>query len=328
MDDPKDTLVPLREPFDERSAEFDNAVATHNTRRGYTSDLKHFGYWCQQNSISSKLPIPPAIVARYLTACASSFKVSTLERRLAAISMFHRQAGFESPTHDLVVQTRLKGIKRVMGTHQDPQLPLRIDLLEKILGVIPDTTLAGLRDRSLLLTGYVGGFRRTEFVLMDVAQLEVKQDRIVIHLYRTKTDQEAKGSQVVLLKHPTRIDLCPVNALIRWLHYAKIGSGDVYRAFDSKGQITGHAPNEAIVTRIIKERMVELGLNPKGYSAHSLRAGFVTDAMANGALPHEVMRQTRHRKVETVLKYQRESDPLAGNAVNVLWKGKKDETKK
>ena len=54
---------------------------------------------------------------------------------------------------------------------------------------------------------------------------------------------------------------------------------------------------------------------PARYGAHSLRAGFVTEAFRAGATHHEVMRQTGHRSVATAEGYPREPDPLWHNAL-------------
>ena len=49
--------------------------------------------------------------------------------------------------------------------------------------------------------------------------------------------------------------------------------------------------------------------------AHSLRAGFVTQAFRNGADAHAIMRQTGHKTPGMLEVYAREHAPLIGNAV-------------
>ena len=70
-----------------------------------------------------------------------------------------------------------------------------------------------------------------------------------------------------------------------------------------------------VINMAVKRRVRAAGINPARYGAHSLRAGFVTEAFRAGATHHEVMRQTGHRGVATAEGYPREPDPLRHNAV-------------
>ena len=65
----------------------------------------------------------------------------------------------------------------------------------------------------------------------------------------------------------------------------------------------------------MRRRLRQAGIGPGGYGSHSLRAGFVTEALRAGASDHQVMRQTGHRSSATIAVYDRELNPLRGNAV-------------
>lgn len=87
----------------------------------------------------------------------------------------------------------------------------------------------------------------------------------------------------------------------------------------TKGARLGEGPlSPDSVGPILRRRMAAAGLDATGYSGHSLRAGFVTEALTAGATVHEVMRQTWHRKPETVEGYARENAPHINNAVTKL----------
>jgi integrase len=72
------------------------------------------------------------------------------------------------------------------------------------------------------------------------------------------------------------------------------------------------------VNDVVQRRVQAIGMNAPAYGAHSLRAGFVTEAFRAGATHHEVMRQTGHRDPATVEIYAREGAPLENNAVMKL----------
>jgi hypothetical protein len=61
----------------------------------------------------------------------------------------------------------------------------------------------------------LGGLRRSELVGMDVADIEHVRQGIVLHLRRSKTDQEGHG-QKIDIPH-ARTKWCPVAALDAWL---------------------------------------------------------------------------------------------------------------
>jgi integrase len=79
------------------------------------------------------------------------------------------------------------------------------------------------------------------------------------------------------------------------------------------GRLGGEA-----VAQVVRRVGAEAGFDPKDLAGHSLRAGFVTQALRAGASSHAVMRQTRHRDPATVEVYARERAPLVGNAVTMV----------
>jgi hypothetical protein len=120
-----------------------------NTRRAYASDWKDFERWCAGRQVPA-CPAAPSTVALYLTALAATHKVSTLTRRLSAISQAHRTAGVPSPTEEAGVRGLMAGIRRSRGTASIAKRPLLVPELQALLATLPDNLL-GCRDRALLL---------------------------------------------------------------------------------------------------------------------------------------------------------------------------------
>jgi integrase len=58
--------------------------------------------------------------------------------------------------------------------------------------------------------------------------------------------------------------------------------------------------------------------DPNEYGGHSLRAGFVTEASANGATDREIMKQTGHKSSAMVHRYAREDQKDRQTAVGKL----------
>ena len=78
-------------------------ATTANTRRCYRSDLADFEGYCLEQQLPVRLPIPPATITAYLSACAQlrpAPSLATLTRRLYAIRKVHElngYAGFDNP---------------------------------------------------------------------------------------------------------------------------------------------------------------------------------------------------------------------------------------
>lgn len=85
----------------DRARTYAEASSSANTRRAYASDWRHFASWCRRKGIDAFAP-EPQVVGLYITACASGEvarkpdKVSTIERRLSALTWNYAQRGRRS----------------------------------------------------------------------------------------------------------------------------------------------------------------------------------------------------------------------------------------
>ena len=91
-----DHLAPHLRANAERAASYAQQARSENTKKSYQSDWAHFTSWCSENELTS-LPATIQTVILYITQYADTYKISTLERRLASISQAHKTSGHESP---------------------------------------------------------------------------------------------------------------------------------------------------------------------------------------------------------------------------------------
>ena len=219
-----------------RTREFLAAAKAESTRRAYRADWTHFETWCDKRGLAS-LPAAPETVAFYIADLAGSHKPATLRRRLTVISRAHQAVGHASPAgmQQPLVSETLKGIRRTKGTAQAGKRPLLTEQLRAMIRALPEN-LQGVRDRSLLLLGFAGGFRRSELAGLAVDDIRVEKDGLVITLRRSKTDQEGQGRKVAVPygSHP---ETCPVRAYREWLEAAGIVNGAVFREIDRQGRL-------------------------------------------------------------------------------------------
>ena len=147
----------------------------NNTVRAYKSDFKDFGLFCAKNGLKS-LPSEPKIVSLYLTHLSTKeAKMSTLKRRLVSIGVIHKLKGHYLDTKHPSIIENIMGIKRRKGSIQRGKKPLLINDLKILIDVInkeKDPDIKKLRNKTLLIIGFSGGFRRHEIVSLDIEDVE------------------------------------------------------------------------------------------------------------------------------------------------------------
>jgi len=222
------------------------AARAPNTLRGYRSDWAEFTSWCADNGADA-LPASAATITGYLTMLADTgAKVGTLSRRLSSIKFAHRTANLPDPTDNARVLTVWEGIRRTHAAPPEQAKPLMPpelwDTMDacphtkiwKTRGRPPEPDLAGLRDRTLLLVGFVGALRRSEISALNVADIAEHPAGLVLSLPRSKTNQRGEHAELVVLPHGSNPTRSPVHLLTPWIQAAGITDGPLFRPV-SKG---------------------------------------------------------------------------------------------
>ena len=291
-----------------------------NTVRAYKSDFNDFGLFCAKNGFKS-LPSEPKIISLYLTHLSTKdIKVSTLKRRLVSIGMVHKLKGYYLDTKHPAIIENIMGIKRRKGSIQNGKKPLLINSLKLIIKVINEQKkekIKKLRDKSIILTGFSGGFRRNEIVSLNYEDLEFVSEGLKIAIRRSKTDQFGKGS-IKALPYFDNSEYCPVITLKQWLEVSKINSGPVFRRFSKGSKLLEHRLTDQTVALLIKEYLNLAGIDSKNYSGHSLRSGFATTAAESGAEERSIMAMTGHKTTQMVRRYIHEANLFKNNALNKI----------
>lgn len=288
-----------------------------STLRAYKKAWERFAAWCKVEGRVA-LPAESVTVSAYMRHLSdTAHKVSTIEFALSAISVIHTKAKCPSPRADPDVREVRKGMRRRLGVAPRRVQALMADTLREIVngcnGVNP---LRDLRDVAILTLGFVGAFRRSELVGLDVSDCRVDSSGVSITLRRSKTDQEG-GGVVVSLPRGDDPALCPAQALARWLNAANIKDGPVFRRIlraECKSRIGNEGLSAAAVAMIVKRRVSAVGLLSSDYSAHSLRAGFITSAIKSGRQRDLVKKHSRHRNNEVFDTYVRPATQWDENA--------------
>ena len=288
-----------------------------NTLRAYKSDFKDFGAFCAKHGFNS-MPTEPKVVALYLTHLSANSKISTLRRRLVSIGVVHKLKGHYLDTKHPVIIENLMGIKRKKGSIQTGKKPILINHLKQIINVIDEQKvekIQKLRNKTLILVGFSGGFRRTELVSIDYEDLDFVEEGVKITLRRSKTDQFGEG-QLKGLPYFTNEKYCPVTNLKNWIYLSKIKTGPIFRRFAKGSTLTSHRLTDQSVALIIKDFLKKAGIENQNFSGHSLRSGFATVAAESGADERSIMEMTGHKTTQMVRRYIRDANIFKNNALN------------
>ena len=291
-----------------------------NTVRAYKSDFSDFGLFCAQNGFKS-LPSEPKVVSLYLTHLSTKdAKMSTLKRRLVSIGVIHKLKGHYLDTKHPAIIENIMGIKRRKGSFQKAKKPILINSLKKIINVIDEQKkeeIKKLRDRSIILIGFSGGFRRNEIVSLDYDDLDFVPEGLKLSIRRSKTDQFGEGFTKALPYFDSS-QYCPVVSLKKLLDLSKIRSGPVFRRFSKGSKLSENRLTDQTVALLIKEYLNLAGIDSENFSGHSLRSGFATSAAESGVEERNIMAMTGHKSTEMVRRYIKEANLFKNNALNKI----------
>ena len=317
-------------PLSEDEAGYVEAARAANTLRGYRSDWAEFTGWATERDLQV-LPAGPATVTGYLSDLARhGAKVGTMSRRMSAIRFAHRLRGLPDPAEHARVIAVWEGIRRTHGAPPEQAAPLMPPELFHVLDACPsvkvwrtpgrsaEPDLAGARDRALLLVGFVAALRRSELAALAVEHVAEHSNGLVLTLPRSKTNQTGEQTELVVLPRAGNPARCPVTALQTWLTLAGITTGPVLRGVAKSNKPSIRALHPESINTLVQNAVARAGIDPAPYSAHSLRAGFVTYAHLRGASDRAIAHQTRHRSLASLGGYVRVQTAWTDNAATQL----------
>jgi integrase len=270
------------------AAEFARRSPAPATESGYASDWADFSAWCN-SAERLALPADPTTIGAYLSDRSGILKVSTLNRRLAAITAMHRLGGHGLDGKHPAIALVLAGIRRTYGTRQVAKRALLTEDLRRIVRRLRIDTPGGCRDRALLLVCFGAAMRRSELIALDVDDITITQAGLTLLVRRSKTDQEGQGREIGIPRS-RKSATCPVAALEAWLALAKSPIDSTYQEDREHirnkcvaaplftrvdhGRITGDRLTGRAVAEIVKRAARRIGIDPSKVAGHSLRSGF------------------------------------------------------
>ena len=288
------------------------AAQAPNTRIAYAKGWNAFRGWCSQAGVDP-LAATPEDVSSFFVTHSATLSLGTLTLYRSAIKRRYKEAKRDSPTDAVEVADLFRALGRELGSVPRKVRAVRDHQLIRMLACCPDKPI-GLRDAAVLAVGFAAALRRSELCALRVSDIQQHDDppRMLVRVRRSKTDQAGVGQDVPVLDGKR---IRPVTRLRAWIaqggHH---GEAPLFQTMTRGGRLTGNALHHDDVARLVKAYVGRIGLDPKDFAAHSLRAGFVTSAAAHHARIDKIMEVTRHKSPTMVMHYVRDAESFDDHA--------------
>ena len=319
--------------IDEVPAEYRGTVLSllrssmaENTRRSYAAHLRRFFAWAGSRGLAAWPVSPEAAIAWLAELKVRQVSVSYAEAAMAALKKLHVLQGLASPTDDHGVIAALRGFARSSDKPRHAAAAATADFVRRLILAIQGAEkydpARRARDCALLILGFLGAFRRSELCAIRIRDLEWTKHNgdevLLIHVGKSKADPEGVKGLTKAFFHSATAEFDPLILTAAWLEWLPDASGDspLFRGIRTSGMIQESALEVSTVRQILQRAEKLAGVS--GLSPHSLRAGFVTEAIRQGRSERSIMTQTGHQSYEGMRRYFRRESVCEDNAANGL----------
>ena len=284
-------------------------LLAENTREAYRHDLRQFEAWLNETGASLG-GLTPDHLTRYRSLLMTNYKPASVNRKLSVVRLLCEEA-VNRGLLEKNPAARLKGLR--MNGDFTPTPALSRGQVRRLLASIARESLPGKRDFALLSLLVRCGLRRAEAAALQVEDLQEDMGFSCLLV-------NGKGNKERRVKLPDEVQ----GHLRDWLQAAGIESGPLFRLLRKRGrgaeaawEVGALAITPTAVWMIFRRRLHQAGI--KGpFSPHSLRATFITLALAGGAGLHRVQYCAGHADPRTTERYDRQRDNLENSAVDYV----------
>jgi len=343
---PPAAWAPISDESDQDRARVAQALKrsmSRETHRSYRCAWEYFCAWSSAvyglTQVEMHLPVPAAVIAKFITdhyygmsqdvkarlvrtlkarRGVDTFKSATIAHRVAVLSAIHRK--LDVPDHlnpclaqeikELLWAIRMQ--EQQAGVRVSKKQPLTLELIGRIIKNCRADGLTGLRDAALFAFGFgSGGRRRSEISSAMFSDLQPIPGGYLYLIPKHKGNRTGRGDILCIAGRAAQI-------LAAWVEAAAITDGFLFRRFAADQKtVTAHPLSGQAISLVVKKRIAEIGEDPKLYSAHSMRHGFVTSALDRGIPLKDIMGASLH-KSRAVEGYAHASAKMASRAATLM----------
>ena len=285
-----------------------------STKRAYRHDWERFAEWCDVNN-RTPLPATTATLTEHVTYLIEDIipnydpqkkltghevrglSPQSIRRAIAAIVAKHKEHGLTPPAREDALSA-IRGYEEDLALSKDPRAKPRraqavtVEGLRTLSEQTDSTQVAQLRDRALVLLGFVTAARVSELILIDIGDVTFTDRGLAVSMYRRKVRKHA-DKVVPRADAPEMIDA--VKAWVDALAAERRTTGPLFLRINqhghigyrtsSKGGIPAGSPDGRIsadgARKVIRRAFLRAGVCGN-WTGHSMRRGFATEARFAG----------------------------------------------
>ena len=262
---------------------------TDKTIKSYKKNLKVFNEYLIKNGY---MTINENVIIGYKKHLLNSnLANNTVQAYLTTLKSYLKW--YSRTFNEYDYSTVIKGIK-VSREHKKDCLST--NQARELLSSIDRNSNTGKRDYALILLMLTGALRTIEITNIDRNDIRFKGDNIILEVLgkgRTEKDNYIK------LSNETYI------AINEYLEDRNDRDMVLFKAVSNRSN--GRMTSESI-SRIVKQRLRDIGINNPRITAHSLRHTSITLSLIGGASIQEAMLHARHSNINTTMIYNHSLD--------------------
>ena len=271
-----------------------------NTRLAYRKALEDFTKALGISTVQAFVSATSAEVTRYRNGLQKLKRTpATINQRLVAIRGLYRRLVKEGKIErnpadaELVSGLRVSEVSKTEG--------LSLEEVERMVATC-DGTLAGLRDKALLMTLYYQGLRRSEVSKLNYKDLITRRGLLEVR------DAKNNPYDTVRLRPEVKAAIDGyLEVLDRELQRRRVRPEDPVFVSLSRIRSFGKRLSPTAINEVVKARAKAAEINRR-ITAHSYRHSCATHGLSRGVPLHQVQRHLRHKDIRTTLRYDRERD--------------------
>jgi integrase len=275
-----------------------------STTELYTGVYKKWMAWVKEHDGIVALPATPHSIILYLMFLSrSATSYSTINLAISAIAWGHGLAGFPTPTRSILVSECLAGLKAKLAQPKKQKEPFLLKQLQDCMDSTDINSITDVRDTCVLLISFYGFLRFDELAHLKVKNVVFHSTHMELFIEKAKNDQLREGNSVCVARLGGKH--CPVGLAEEYFVLARLGSDTesfIFRRICITGGCKVLTSRNVPITyssvrSIVKNKCEQMGLDPKKYGTHSMRAGGSSAAANAGVGDRAFQRHGRWRSV-------------------------------
>ena len=268
--------------------------ASPKTVESYTRAVRVFVNYCKDNNLDSLDLIGRNEIVQYKMYLAKTHKPATVNAYLAGVRELYKWLSIEG----IIDKDIAKTVKGEKTSREHKKEYLTVKQIKALLDTCDTSTEAGQRDYAILTLMITGGLRTIEVIRADVGDLKTYGDNTA--LFVQGKGRTEKNDAVIISAEQERI-------LREYIAARKASPQEPLFISQSNRNGNGRLTTRSI-SRLVKEHLIQAGIDDERYTAHSLRHTAITQALIGGASLQEAQQFARHIDINTTLIYAHNLD--------------------